>query len=77
MVKIKLMPREQIIQLQYRQLKYILQKYTDAALVIQKAWKKYKKKSEDNIDKEIEIIILKEISARKIQNWWRKIKTLS
>ena len=74
MVTVKLMPREQIIHVQQRHVNNIFVRYNDAALVIQKAWKIYKKKLEENIDKEIEIILLKEISAQIIQDWWRQIK---
>jgi hypothetical protein len=74
MANTKLMPPAQIIQIQQRQVNNVFQEYNDAALIIQNAWKKYKEKKEAAMDKKIELILLKEISAQIIQNWWRNLK---
>jgi hypothetical protein len=75
MVNLKVLPREQIIQIQERQIYNVIVKFDLAARIIQNAWKNYKQKKQDaEFERKIEIIIRKEIAAQIIQDCWRRIK---
>ena len=58
----QVLPREQILRIQDRQINNIIVKYDQAARTIQNAWKNYK------------IIVKYDQAARTIQNAWKNYK---
>lgn len=73
MVKTQLLPRSHIEQIRERNVQNIIFKYDCAARVIQNAWKNYKAREDQRKD-EIMNILLREMAAIHIQDWWRNVR---